>query len=165
LTIEVREATEDDFPAVAKVTERSYEQYADRLGPQRWNDYRAELTDIAGKAAAGAKTFIVLKDGEVAGAVSLYRNSPSDRPWPKEWTFVRALAVAPEHRGNGIGQMLMKACIEQTQAWDAPVIFLRTAPYMKSAMALYESMGFEKNEEFSEVLPNRREIMAYLVRF
>lgn len=164
MNIEVREAARGEYSEVARLTEAAYEQYAERLGPERWSVYREELTDIEGKAKAGAATFIALMDEKPAGAVSLFRHSPEDRPWPKDWTFVRALAVAPEHRGKGIGRRLLEVCIARTREWGAPVIFLRTAPYMKEAIALYGSMGFEKNEEYSEVLPNGRKILAYMIR-
>jgi GNAT superfamily N-acetyltransferase len=53
------------------------------------------------------------------------------------------MAVAPAERRNGIGRKLMSATIELAERIGARRLFLGTNRVLTSAIALYESMGFE----------------------
>ena len=57
---------------------------------------------------------------------------------------VRALAVAPQAQGQGVGRALMLAVIDQARAAGARRLLLSTQPTMKAAQALYLSLGFAR---------------------
>jgi ribosomal protein S18 acetylase RimI-like enzyme len=57
---------------------------------------------------------------------------------------VRALAVAPQAQGQGVGRALMLAVIDRTRAAGTRRLLLSTQPTMKAAQALYLSLGFTR---------------------
>jgi ribosomal protein S18 acetylase RimI-like enzyme len=58
------------------------------------------------------------------------------------------LAVDHEARGRGVAEALIKECIHRTKVNGAKSIGLHTADFMKTAMRLYERMGFERLPQF-----------------
>jgi GNAT superfamily N-acetyltransferase len=60
---------------------------------------------------------------------------------------VRALAVAPQAQGQGVGRALMLAVIDQARVAGAGRLLLSTQPTMKAAHALYLSLGFARRPE------------------
>lgn len=57
------------------------------------------------------------------------------------------MGVDPNVQGNGIGSLLMKACIEFAKERKADLITLETAVPLKAAIHLYEKFGFVKTSE------------------
>lgn len=53
------------------------------------------------------------------------------------------VAVAPGHRGRGVGRRLVQAAMEHARARGAREIFLEVRESNKGAIRLYEEMGFE----------------------
>jgi len=60
---------------------------------------------------------------------------------------VRALAVAPQAQGRGVGRALMLAVIDRARAAGARRLLLSTQPTMEAAQALYLSLGFARLPE------------------
>lgn len=163
MSLVIREAAASELEEVGDLTVKSYTEYAERLGPERWAEYSSELRDNRGKLENGATIFVAEVDGEKAGAVGLFKRSPADRPWPRDWTLIRALAVLPAYRDQGVGKALVEKCIEQSREWKAPAVFLRTVDYMKAAVNMYERMGFKRADEYCEVIPSGRELLGYVM--
>lgn len=65
----------------------------------------------------------------------------------KNASGLRLLAVLPLARGNGIGKMLTKKCIDLARDKQHNQVILHTTQYMKAAWGLYEKMGFNRFEE------------------
>ena len=53
------------------------------------------------------------------------------------------MAVAPEHRGAGIGRKLLVYTISQAKVIGARSLFLGSSTKLQNAVHLYESVGFE----------------------
>lgn len=53
------------------------------------------------------------------------------------------VAVDPDHRGRGVGGMLVDAAVERARARGARECFLEVRDSNRAARALYESRGFE----------------------
>jgi ribosomal protein S18 acetylase RimI-like enzyme len=60
---------------------------------------------------------------------------------------VRALAVAPQAQGQGVGRALMRAVIDQACSGGVARLLLSTQPAMKAAQHLYRSLGFARAPE------------------
>jgi len=58
------------------------------------------------------------------------------------------LAVSRKYRRKGIAEALLKECIRLAKAKDCHYIGLHTADFMKTAMRLYEGMGFVRIPQF-----------------
>ncbi|MDQ1703128.1 MAG: hypothetical protein QOF57_2380 [Frankiaceae bacterium] len=57
---------------------------------------------------------------------------------------LRLLAVAPDQRGNGIGEILLRGCAWHAAAEGADEIVLSAQPTRVAARKLYERLGFER---------------------
>lgn len=96
--------------------------------------------------ARGGQVFFVVDDETVWGTCAVLRHGD-------EWELAK-MAVAPEARGRGYGDMLMAAAIAFARAAGAPVLSLRTNAVLAPAIRLYEKHGFRhvplaEREEYS----------------
>ena len=88
-------------------------------------------------------------DGEIVGTVTFYPDAVAERlGWPAGWTGIRALAVDPRRRGNGVGRQLVDVCIDRSVRAGAAVVCLHTAVFMRAAVHIYEGLGFVHAPEF-----------------
>lgn len=145
--MEIRDARPDEF---------------DELGDLRVAAYRADgflspqSTYAPTLRALGADSF-----GQVLVAVDDQGSKPGRGPilgtvmlqgWPEagdvlagpEEAEIRALAVAPEAQGTGLGRRLLTAVIARAATAGFRRLMLLTQPDMKAAQHLYEEAGFTR---------------------
>jgi GNAT superfamily N-acetyltransferase len=90
------------------------------------------------QAATGlAPGFVWEENGRIVGNVSLLAGKQNGR------YLVANVAVHPAFRRRGIARVLMEEVIEHIQAQDGRKIMLQVQSDNKSAIQLYESLGFE----------------------
>ena len=67
----------------------------------------------------------------------------------------RMLAVAPSGRGRGVGERLVRACLDRaaSEPFCADRVVLWTQPSMNAAQRLYERLGFARAPERDAVRP------------
>jgi ribosomal protein S18 acetylase RimI-like enzyme len=109
--------------------------------------YLAMLRDAASRAAKAE--LLVAEDGagQVVGSVTFATGgSPYSEAEPGEASF-RMLVVDPAARGRGVGEALVRACIERATRAGARVLRLSTLPEMHAAHRLYERLGFTRTPE------------------
>lgn len=154
--VTVRDATAEEYPAVAALTVAAYSEFADQLGDERWGHYRDDLGDVARRAQRGS-IVIAEAGGRLVGAVSYYppvRERTGEESawvwWPPGYGYVRALAVHPDARRLGVGRALTLACIERTRAAGGDGVALNSVAMMTAAQRMYQGLGFRRvlgNEE------------------
>jgi ribosomal protein S18 acetylase RimI-like enzyme len=124
------------------------------IGAIRVDAYRADgfLSDESayeptlralGADGTGDVLVAVRPDGELIGTVML-------QPWPDagpvvtgpEEAEIRALAVLPAARSEGVGKALLAAVLERAVRHRLRHLMLYSQPEMKTAHWLYESAGF-----------------------
>ena len=142
----VREASAEDKARALELTLESYIQYEEMMEPRDWKAYehhiRATLTDT------GSALHLIVENelGALIGSVLLYPAGEVDykTPGAQAGAFpeIRLLAVPPAARGQGVGQTLMDACLEQARSEGAEQIGLHTMAPMEAARRMYERMGF-----------------------
>jgi ribosomal protein S18 acetylase RimI-like enzyme len=138
--IEVRPATPAEYTAIGELTAGAY--LAD--GAVKPDDpYLALLRDAAGRAE-GAELWVAV-DGDGAFLGTVTRCPPGSRyrelGGESEGEF-RALAVAPEGRGRGVGALLVELCLERAVDDGATSMVISTAEWMTTAHRLYRRLGF-----------------------
>jgi ribosomal-protein-alanine N-acetyltransferase len=122
--VQVRPARADDVRRVAEIERRSF--------GDPWS-----LASFADLVDDPRVLFLVVEaDGAVAG-------------YSVVWTAVDEselanLAVAPEHRGRGLGALLLDAAIAAARGRNADVMFLEVRESNRVAQALYASRGFRQ---------------------
>ncbi|MGW0512168.1 GNAT family N-acetyltransferase [Streptomyces olivaceoviridis] len=127
--------------------------------------YLGELRDVA-KRAAAADVLAAVRDGALLGGVTFARSGGpmTDIAGPGE-AEIRMLAVAPAARGQGVGEALVRACVERARATEGCVrVVLSTQRTMHTAHRIYTRLGFARAPERDwNPLPGRDDItlLAY----
>lgn len=139
---EVREARPADLTAAGEVVAAAYQRdlsvSAGYLAHIRDTASRAQqavvLVAAEGDAVLGSVTY-------VAGGTTMAQRASADE------AELRMLGVDPSARGRGIGEALVRACIERAQAAGLRRVVLSTQPEMRVAHRVYERLGFVRRED------------------
>ena len=126
----------------------------DAIGDLRVAAYRADgfLSATSGYAATlralGAdgqgEVLAAVDGGQLVGTVMLQAWPAGQMaPGPGE-AEVRALAVAPDARGRGVGAALVTAVVERAAGRGIRQLVLLTLPQMRAAHHLYTQAGFRR---------------------
>ncbi|GLZ11598.1 N-acetyltransferase [Actinomadura sp. NBRC 104425] len=102
-------------------------------------------------ADGGGKVLVAVEDGRTApmlGTVMVERwHAASEVARGEDEGEIRALAVAPQAQGRGVGRALVRAAIDQAVAWGMRQLVLSTQPAMTAAQRLYLAEGFVRLPE------------------
>lgn len=142
----VREAREDELARIGEITAEIYDGEG-LAGPE----YVKVLLDARARWASPATTLLVAMDDgtdDILGSVVL---AEPGSPWQDvaedgEAEF-RMLAALPAARGRGVGETLVRACIERARTAGAARLVLSTGVEMTAAHRLYERLGFARLPE------------------
>lgn len=140
----IRDARDEDRQATRDVTLAAYQEYAAVLPAPFWTSYEKHL-QVALAEEGPADRIVAERHGVIVGsvllyppAVNAYGAASSNTAWPE----VRLLAVARAARGQGVGTALMEECIRRARCAGASALGLHTMDAMKTAVRMYERMGF-----------------------
>jgi ribosomal protein S18 acetylase RimI-like enzyme len=139
-TLSVESARPDDFPRIAELTVGVYVQ-----GALASDVYTPELADVAGRA--GRSELLVVRDagGRVVGSVALVLSGDfGEVTSSDDEAAFRMLVVDPEARGKGVGELLVRNCLDRARAAGKRRMVLSTDPRMTAARRLYERLGFSR---------------------
>ena len=91
----------------------------------------------------GGQIFFAVKDGKAIGTAAMVLT--------KERIFeLSKMAVDSSYQGLGIGRMLINVCIDFAKSKSADEIFLITNNKLLPALELYNSSGFELDEDYDD---------------
>lgn len=139
----IRAARVDEYAAVGQLVVDVYRSIIPDL-----DDYADELRDVAGRVAAGVLVWVAEEDGAVAGTVSHVRGpGPYAEYDDPHAAGIRMLAVLPAFQGRGIGEALVRACLDQAVVDGRERVYLHTTQWMDSAQRLYRRIGFVRAPE------------------
>jgi ribosomal protein S18 acetylase RimI-like enzyme len=138
--VEVRDARPEEFASIGDLRVAAYRADGFLSAASAYEEtLRALGTDGAGEILAAV-------DGErILGTAML-------QYWPHGGQVVRApgeaevraLAVAKDARGRGIGRVLLAALTQRAAARDVRQLLLLTHPDMRAAQHLYAEAGFRR---------------------
>jgi len=145
----IRPATADDISDIRAVLARANASFKGQVADPLFESYIVSVLDVERRAEEGDLLAAEL-DGRIVGTVTFYRDASDEGMpvrFPPRTSGLRATAVDPEVRGQGIGRALVEACIERASAERASAIGLHTATFMTAAIGLYERAGFRRAPE------------------
>lgn len=137
--MEIRRLGAHEGPRLRAIRLRALAEAPDAFGsthdeaearpPDSWD---AQLREIP--------TFVAVVDGEDVGIVRGARDdSHADAAW------LISMWVAPEVRGQGVGEALIDAVVGWARASGAGRLLLDVGDHNRPAIALYARMGFQPN--------------------
>ena len=129
-----------DFPAIAELTLGVY------LGEGLASEgYAEQLADVEGRA--GRSELLVVRDdvGRVVGSVALVLAGDfGEVTESDDEASFRMLAVDAAARGRGVGELLVRTCLDRARAAGKRRVVISTDPRMTAAHRLYERLGFRR---------------------
>jgi ribosomal protein S18 acetylase RimI-like enzyme len=147
MDIVIRQAEAGEYETIGEITAQAYLQ--DGLLDFGESDaYLGELRDVA-KRAAAADVLVAVRHGQVVGGVTFVPSGGpmADIAGPGE-AEIRMLAVAHAARGRGVGEALVRTCVDRARATEGCVrIVLSSQRTMRSAHRIYERLGFTRTPE------------------
>jgi len=104
--------------------------------------FEQELAELPGKyAPPSGRLFLAMLDGQPLGCVAL-------RPLAGLVCEMKRLYVRPAARGIGLGRRLAQRTIEAAREVGYKRMYLDSLGSMKEAIALYESLGFQRTHAY-----------------
>ena len=159
--MQVRRARPEELPALGELTVAAYSDFT--LGPD--DPYVARLRDTAARDAQG-ELWVAVEDEELLGCVTW---CPAGSTWREialddEGEF-RMLAVAAAARGRGVGEALVRACLDRARADGLGGVAISTMDRMTDAHRLYGRLGFSRVPEADWSPVDGVSLLAFRVRF
>lgn len=157
----MRPAGVDELDEAGRVVAQAY-----RAGGSTPDPYLEVVTDARARAADGEVLVAVGDDGTLLGSVTfaLPPSPLAELSRPDEGEF-RMLGVAASARGHGVGEALVRACVQRSRAAGKAGVVLCTQPWMRAAQRLYEREGFVRDPERDWQPVPGVELLAYRLRF
>jgi ribosomal protein S18 acetylase RimI-like enzyme len=144
----VEDGSASDLTDISSLNVVSYAEFGRALPLEEWKAMEANLSHP--ERIAERATFVVARaHGKLVGSVAYCRAGHSIDPIPRDWASILVLAVAPESRGQGYGEALVKECLRRGLSDGAEVIGLYTNELMLGAQRIYQRLGFERECEIS----------------
>lgn len=93
-------------------------------------------------AAADSALFVARVDGHIVGSLTLamYRIPTGIKAW------IEDVVVDQSARGDGVGESLSRAAVEEARRRGAKDVSLTSRPSREAANRLYQRIGFEARE-------------------
>jgi GNAT superfamily N-acetyltransferase len=135
---------DEDFAQLTAIIRAAYAPHATQ-GLRYWGTHQS--VDDTQKRLASGIGLIAEVDGKLAGTITLRAPQPnSEVPLyrnAKTWSICQ-FAVAPAHKGFGVGAALHRRAVELARANGAAVLALDTAAPAAALIAKYAAWGYVK---------------------
>ena len=152
MTILFRDATVNDFDAIAQVSIAAYQKYRDRLTEESWSRMQHSLSNVS-QTAIDANFIVAEVKQQIAGAITYYPPGKSNPQFfDAQWSSLRLLAVKPDYQRQGIGKRLTILGIERARQHQAEGVGLYTSEVMITAQKMYATLGFQQKSELPSML-------------
>ena len=141
-SFEVWDATGDELDDVRWLLARANEEHRSVLPPSAFDPYLALVLDLEARTDA-ASLLVVRAHGRPIGTVTWFADAEAEG-WgaPTGVSGLRAMAVDPTRRREGIGTALVTACVRRSRIAGARALTLHAAAWLHESVHLYEQCGF-----------------------
>ena len=157
--ITIRTALPAEYAAIGELT---YDAYATDGLLANDSGYADELRDAEHRARHCDLLVAVDDQGRLLGTVTFcLPGSPYAELSHEGQAEFRMLAVAPEHRGRGVGARLVRECLELATRHGATSVVLSTKAQMRTAQRLYDRFGFRRTPQLDWAPMPGVELLAF----
>ncbi|MBD9010003.1 MAG: GNAT family N-acetyltransferase [Clostridiales bacterium] len=132
---EVKSATEEDIPAIHKITHDAFLKYCEMAGLDYNIEALTETYDDIRHDIETKNVFVVRIDDEPVGAVRI-------ELLPDNEAYLSRFAVASSNRNNGIGKILMKVVDKVMKENNVKILKLHTCSKVTALIRFYYGRGF-----------------------
>ncbi|MFC0557589.1 GNAT family N-acetyltransferase [Halalkalibacter alkalisediminis] len=142
----IRDALQEELNEIRTKRIAAYSEHALAVSKEHWQVLKQAISSEA-DTQDRVELIVAEVDGMILGSVALFppkADAYEGKVDELEYSEIRLLAVTPEARGKGVARALIMECVERTKAKGYDEIGLHTADFMKSAIKLYGSIGFER---------------------
>ncbi len=146
MTFEIREASTNDWAAVADVTQIANRQYAAEADPAFWEPYERSTREML-LTDQEIVRLGAWENGELIGSVIYcppYEKEMAGQIVTNPHPEMRLLSVLPEHRNKGLAAQLIESCEKRANDEHEQAITLHTTRLMSVAKAMYEKRGYKR---------------------
>lgn len=147
--ISIRSARARELSEIAALYAPALEPYRGSGSDWILDAYLAELMDVRPRFEE-AEVLVAEHGGRIRGTIAFYADVRLEG-WsnlPAGWAGFRALAVHPRMRGAGIGEALIRHCVQRTRDVGAETLGIHTITLLTDAVRLYGRVGFVRCPEF-----------------
>ena len=131
----VRRAVPADAGAVASLLHDAFREFRPRYTPGAFAATAVPPEQVRRRMQEGP-VWVAVLDGEVVATVAAVPRGPA--------LYVRGMAVLPSARGRRIAEALLAEVERFAAERGYPRLELMTAPFLSSALRLYERYGFRR---------------------
>ena len=136
---------DDDMAAVGRLVQAAYFALP---GYPHDPEYDESLADVAGRADE-AQVMVAELDGEVVGCLTFVPDQNSshhefDDPYCASFRY---FGVSPAVQGKGVGEAMVRWCIDAARAAGQHRLRIHTLEAMPGAQRLYQRLGFVRDPD------------------
>jgi len=146
--VRIRLATVDDALAIAALLYRSFAEYEPLYTRGGFVATTPTPEQIRGRMREGP-IWVAAQDGLIVGTVGV---APRGKA-----LYIRSMAVSPEARGEGIGELLLDTIEQFAIGRGYQRLFLSTTPFHTRAIRLYEGQAFRRIQQDQQTSKESRE--------
>ena len=132
---EVKSATEEDIPAIHKITHDAFLKYCENAGLDYNIEALTETYDDIRRDIETKNVFVVRIDDEPVGAVRI-------EILPNNEAYLSRFAVGDSHRNSGIGKILMSVVDKVMKENNVKLLKLHTCSKVTALIRFYYGRGF-----------------------
>ena len=152
---EVKSATEEDIPAIHKITHDAFLKYCENAGLDYNIEALNETYDDIRNDIDNKHVFVVRIDDQPVGAVRI-------EILPNNEAYLSRFAVADSNRNSGIGKILMSVVDKVMKQNNIKILRLHTSAKVTALIRFYYGRGFYiANVEYSRGYPRAELIKEY----
>lgn len=152
---EVKVATEDDIPAIHKITRHAFIKYCEDAGLDFDIAALNETYDDIKRDIETKNVFVVRIDDEPVGAVRV-------EILDKGEAYLSRFAVDDSHRNSGIGKILMSVVDKVMRQHNVKLLRLHTCSKVTALIRFYYGRGFYiSSVDYSRGYPRAELIKEY----
>jgi ribosomal protein S18 acetylase RimI-like enzyme len=157
----IRRVAPDEWGLAGELTVAAYRTLPDIWTPEHVA-YERHLRDVSGRTVHST-VLVAEVGGRIAGTITYVPgpgpDAEGDDPDAAE---IRMLAVDASVRGQGIGRLLVEACVARARADGRRRIALHTRAVMEHARRIYDRLGFRR-EPALDFAVGEVELLGYVL--